>query len=127
MTGGAPQAWAAAKLRSVAIQTKQSRAHLAAIASWKLLRLRRVPRHLRAESKIRTKRKPRNAPSSLLLLRLNSPTTRFDSMAASLEDIISAKLAAMGLDNEDNTTFILGIVEEDSFEPEVSLWPSPKQ
>ncbi|ORY90266.1 hypothetical protein BCR35DRAFT_323713 [Leucosporidium creatinivorum] len=39
-------------------------------------------------------------------------------MAASLEDIISAKLAAMGLDNEDNTTFILGIIEEDSFEPE---------
>lgn len=45
----------------------------------------------------------------------------------SLEAIISAKLAAMGLENEDNTTFILGIVEEDSFEPEVRFVPPVEQ
>jgi len=56
-----------------------------------------------------------------LLASTRSSPTRLYGVAASLEDIISAKLAAMGLENEDNTTFILGIVEEDSFEPEVRL------
>lgn len=62
-----------------------------------------------------------NAPR--FFLRLNRLQLNFDSMAATLEDIISAKLAAMGLGTEDNTTFVLGIVEEDSFEPEVHRRP----
>lgn len=44
------------------------------------------------------------------------------SLPASLEDLISAKLAALGLQHDESTTsFVQGIVEEDSFEPEVRL------
>lgn len=38
----------------------------------------------------------------------------------SLEELISTKLAALGLQHDEDTcAFVLGIVEEDSFEPEV--------
>lgn len=42
-------------------------------------------------------------------------------MADALVDLITSKMLALGLRNdEDSTSFVLGIVQEDSFEPDVS-------
>jgi hypothetical protein len=41
-------------------------------------------------------------------------------MAEALEELVTSRMSALGLrDDEDSTAFVLGIVQEDSFEPEV--------